>query len=208
MNAIMDLAAKTIGPVLYVLLLAGAALGLVVGVMLVLDSRRVMGWNHALDRWYSSPRALQPLDQSIDVKRTVYRWHRVLGVLLFAGALYTLDAVVFSAKTEPLVRALRDLGNPVLVGLVVEAVRIVLIIGNVAALLAAAVLCFRPSLLKGVEAWGDRQYSLPESSKAALEAMRYGPDEFVGGRPKLVGGLLAIGSFYVLASLGWALVAG
>lgn len=207
MNAIMDLAVKTIGPVLYVLLLAGAALGLVVGVMLVLDSRRVMAWNRALNRWYSSPQALRPLDQSIDVKRAVYRWHRVLGVLLFAGAVYTLDTVVFSAKSEPVVRAFRDLGNPALVGLVVEAVRIVLIIGNVAALLAAAVLCFRPSLLKGLEAWGDRQYSLPESSKATLESMRYGPDAFVGGRPRLVGGLIALGSFYVLASLGWALVA-
>lgn len=208
MNAIVDLAAKTIGPVLYVLLVAGAALGLVVGVMLVLNSQRVMAWNLALNRWYSGPRALQPLDRSIDVKRAVYRWHRVLGVLLFAGALYTLDVVVFSARTEPLMRAFRDLGNPALVGLVVEAVRILLIIGNIAALLAAAVLCFRPSLLKGIEAWGDRQYSLPESSRTALEAMRYGPDEFVRGRPKLLGGLLAVGSLYVLTSLGWALISG
>lgn len=207
MNAIIDLAVKTIGPVLYVLLLAGAALGLVVGVMLVLNSQRVMAWNAALNRWYSSPQALTPLDQSIDVKRAVYRWHRVLGVLLFAGALYTLDVVAFSAKTGPVARAFRDLGNPALVGLVVEAVRILLIIGNVAALLAAAILCFRPSLLKGLEAWGDRQYTMPESSKAALEAMRYGPDEFVRGRPKLLGGLLALGSLYVLVSLGWALVA-
>jgi|SRR5688572_7105918 hypothetical protein len=207
MNAIIDLAVKTIGPALYVLLLIGAALGLVVGVMLVLDSARVMAWNQALNRWYSSPRAVAPLDQSIDVKRAVYRWHRVVGVLLFAGALYTLDVVAFSATTGPVVRAFRNLGNPALVGLMVEAVRILLIIGNVAALLAAAVLCFRPSLLKGLEAWGDRAYTIPESRKAALEAMRYGPDEFVRGRPRLLGGLLALGSLYVLVSLGWVLVA-
>ena len=206
MNVIVDLAVKTLGPVLYVLLLAGALLGLVVGVMLVLNSQRVMAWNAALNRWYSSPRTLQPLDQSIDVKRAVYRWHRVIGVLLFAGALYTLDVVTFSAKTGPVVRAFRDLGNPALVSLLVEAVRILLIIGNVAALLAAAILCFRPSLLKGLEAWGDRQYSIPDSSKAALEAMRYGPDEFVRGRPKLLGGLIALGSLYVVATLGWALL--
>lgn len=206
MNAITDLAVKTIGPVLYVLLFAGAALGLVVGVMLILNSQRVMSWNNALNRWYSSPQVL-PLDRSIDVKRAVYRWHRVLGVLLFAGALYTLDAVAFSAKTEPVVRVFRDLGNPALVSLIVEAIRILLIIGNVAALLAAAILCFRPSLLKGLEAWGDRQYSLPDSSRAALEAMRYGPDQFVRSRPKLLGGLIALGSLYVLVSLGWALIA-
>lgn len=207
MNAVIDLAVKTMGPVLYALLLAGAALGVVVGVMLVIDSERVMRWNHALNRWYSSQQALRPLDQSIDVKRTVYRWHRVVGVLLFAGALYTLDVIAFSAKTEPVVRAFRDLGNPALVTLAVEAIRITLIIGNVAALLAAAVLCFRPSLLKGLEAWGDRQYSFPASS-APMEAMRYGPDEFVRARPRLLGGLIALAGLYVLFSLGWLLLAG
>jgi hypothetical protein len=204
MNAIIDLAVATIGPVLYVLLLAGGALGLLVGVMLVLDSDRVMRWNRVLNRWFSSQPALRPLDQSIDVKRAVYRRHRVLGVLLFAGALYTLDIVTFSAKTEPLVRVFQDMGNPALVGLIVEAVRIMLIVGNVAALIAAAVLCFRPSLLKGVEAWGDREYNVPGSS-APLEVMRYGPDEFVRARPRLLGGLIALGGLYVLASLGWLL---
>ena len=201
MNAVIELAVRTIGPVLYVLLLAGAALGFVIGVMLIIDSQRVMRWNHTLNRWFSSQPALRPLDQSIDVKRAVYRWHRVLGVLLFAGALYTLDVVTFSAKTEPLVRAFRGLGNPALVGLIVEAARIMLIVGNVAALLAAAVLCFRPSLLMGIEAWGDRQYNFPQSSEP-LEVMRYGPDEFVRARPRLVGGVIALGGLYVLASLG------
>ena len=67
-------------------------------------------------------------------------------------------------------------------------------------------LCFRPSLLKGVEAWGDRQYNFPASSEP-MEAMRYGPDEFVRARPRLVGGAIALGGLYVLVSLGWLLVA-
>jgi hypothetical protein len=32
--------------------------------------------------------------------------------------------------------------------------------------------------------------------------MRYQPDDFVRNRPKLVGGLLVIGSLYVLLTLG------
>jgi hypothetical protein len=205
MKAIVDLAVHTLGPVLYVVLLAGAALGLVIGVMLIVDAERVMRWNNALNRWYSSNQALRPLDKPIDVKRVVYRWHRVLGVLLFAGALYTLDVVVFSAKSDTLVRAFRGLGNPALVALGVEAARIMLIVGNVAALLAAAVLCFRPSLLKGLEAWGDRQYSVAEPS-VSLETMRYGPDQFARARPRLVGAVMALGGLYVVTVLGWALV--
>jgi len=205
MKAIVDLAVATLGPALFVLLFAGAALGLLVGVMLLVDSERMLRWNHELNRWYSSRRALRPLDESIDVKRLVYRWHRVLGVVLFAGALYTLDVLAFSYQTGALVRAFRDLGNPVLLNLVFEGLRILLIVGNVAALAAAVVLCFRPSLLKGLEAWGDRQYSNRESLKP-LDTMRYQPDDFVRARPRLVGVLVTLGSLYVLVALGMLLL--
>jgi hypothetical protein len=201
MKAIIELVVYTLGPVLYVLLVAGAALGAVIGILLLVDSERVMRWNYALNRWYSTRKAMRALDRPIDVKRSFYRWHRVLGVVLFAVSLYTLDVLVFGFQTSALVRTLRDVGNAALLSLVMEGLRLFLIAGNVAALLAAAVLIFRPSLLKGVEGWGDRNYSIRVPTKA-LDVMRYQPDDFVRGRPKLVGGLLVIGSLYVLITLG------
>jgi hypothetical protein len=205
MKAIVELAVQTLGPVLYVLLLAGAALGLVVGVMLLVDSARVMRWNYALNKWYSTRKAMQALERPVEVKRFVYRWHRVAGALVFAGSLYTLDILVFGFNTSALVRIFRDLGNPAILGLVVETVRIFLIVGNIAALLAAAVLVFRPSLLKGLEAWGDRYYSSREATEA-LDVMRYQPDEFVRARPRTVGALVTLGSLYVLLTLGMVLL--
>ena len=202
MKAIIELIVHTLGPALYVLLLAGAALGLLIGVLLIVDSQRVMHWNSRLNRWYSTRRAMRTLDRPIDVKRSFYRWHRVTGVILFAGSLYTLDVLVFGFQTSALLRALRDVGNPTLMSLGVEAVRLFLIAGNVAALLAAAVLVFRPSALKGLEGWGDRNFSVRMPTKA-LDVMRYQPDDFVRGRPRLVGGLLVVGSVYVLLTLGF-----
>jgi hypothetical protein len=187
-----------------VLLLAGAALGLVVAVMLLVDAERLMRWNYALNRWFSTRQAMRPLEESLDVKRFVYRRHRVLGVLLFAGSLYTLDVLAFSYRTDALVRVFRDLGDPGLLGIAFEAARIFLIVGNVAALAAAVVLCFRPSLLKGLESWGDRQFSGRAPTKP-LDTMRYQPDEFVRARPRIVGVFILIGSLYVLLSLGLAL---
>src|SRR5687767_5954978 len=205
MKAVIELLVQTLGPVLYVLLLAGAALGLVVGVMLVVDSARVMRWNSALNRWYSTRKATQVLERPVEVKRLIYRWHRVVGVLVFAGSLYTLDILVFGFNTGALVRIFRDLGNPAILSLVVETVKIFLIVGNIAALLAAAVLVFRPSLLKGLETWGDRYYSGREATEA-LDVMRYQPDEFVQARPKTVGALVTLSSLYVLATLGMVLL--
>jgi len=201
MKAVVDLAVQTLGPVLFVLLFAGAALGLVIGILLLVDSARVIQWNNILNRWYSTRLAMRALEQPLDVKRVVYRWHRVLGMLVFAGALFTLDVLVFSYKSGALVRTFRDLGNPAILSVVFETLRVLLIVGNLAALAAAAVLCFRPSLLKGLEGWADRRYSGRESTKR-LEIMRYQPDDFVRARPKVVGALVTIGSLYVLVSLG------
>jgi hypothetical protein len=205
MKTVIDLAVYTLTPVLYLLLLAGALLGLAIGAMLVLDSARVMRWNYALNRWYSTRRAMRPLDQPVDAKRVIYRWHRVLGALVFAGALYTLDVLAFRYQAGALVRIFRDLGRPDVLQLVFESLRILLIVGNVAALLAGLVLCFRPSLLKGIEAWGDRQYSGRASTKP-LDIMRYQPDDFVRARPRIVGLLLVLGSAYVLVALGLAIL--
>jgi hypothetical protein len=205
MKAIIDLAVLTLAPVLYVLLLGGALLGLVVGIMLLVDSARVIRWNSSLNRWYSTRQAFQRLEEPIDVKRVVYRWHRVAGVLIFAGALFTLDVLAFSYQTGALVRAFRGVGNPAVLSIVFEALRIVLIVGNVAGLVAAAILCFRPSLLKGLEAVGDRYYSGREAAKP-FEAMHYQPDDFVRARPKVVGAFFTLGSLYILVALGLLLV--
>jgi hypothetical protein len=64
------------------------------------------------------------------------------------------------------------------------------------------VLAFRPSLLKGIEAWADRYYAGRLSSKA-LDEMRFQPDRWVARHPKLAGTLVALGSAYVLISLGF-----
>ena len=205
MKAIIDLAVYTIGPVLYALLVAGAVLALVIGILLIVDSARVMRWNYTLNRWYSTRQMLRPMALPVDAKRAIYRWHRVLGVLIFAGALYTLDMLVFNYASRPLASAFRDLGSPATMRTAFDVLRIILIICNIAALVAAAVLCFRPSLLKGLEAWGDRRFSSRQSLKP-LEVMHYGPDDFVRGRPRTIGVFLIVGSVYVLLVLGLRLL--
>ena len=201
MKPVIDLLIYTLAPAIYVLLLGGAVLGLVIGALLLIDSERVMRWNYVLNRWYSTRQAMRALERPIDLKRPFYRWHRLVGVVVFAASLFTLDVLVFGFQTSALVRAMRGMGHPAILSLVLDSVRLFLIVGNVAALLAAAVLVFRPSLLKGLEVWGDRHYSGRTSTKA-LDIMRYQPDDFVRARPKLVGGLFVLGSAYVLLTLG------
>lgn len=197
MRGAMDFLAGIVGQTLLVVVLAGAVLGLLLGLLLVFDSARVLRWNARLSRWVSTREATQPLDMPRDIKRFVYRGHRVIGLLVVAGALYTLDILTFGFQTGALVRAFRDLGNQGVLVMGFESVKLFLILGNLAALAAGAVLCFRPSLLKGIESWADRSYAT-RTPGGAMDEMRYQPDNWVSRHPRLSGVLAMAGSAFIL----------
>jgi hypothetical protein len=201
MRGAIDFLVGIVGQALFIAVLAGAALGLVIGLVLLIDSARVLRWNERMSRWISTREAAQRFDRPRDIKRFVYRAHRVIGVLVVAGALYTLDILTFGFQSGALVRAFRDLGNQGVLGMVVDTGRVFLIVGNLAALAAGVVLCLRPSLLKGLELWADRTYAAREHS-AALDQMRFQPDLWVSSHPRLAGFLVLAGSAFILFSLG------
>ncbi len=196
---------EVLGQTLFITLVAGAALGLVIGILLLVDSERALRWNAYMNRWISTGNALSALDRPRDIKRLIYHWHRVVGLLVIAGALYSLNVLAFGFGTEPLVRSFRDLASPTTLRLTVDSLKIFLIAGNVAAIPAGIILCFRPSLLKRVEGWADRQYGTPLTNPN-LDAPRYPPDEFVRAHPRLAGALATLGSLFVLVSLGATLL--
>src|SRR5436853_6308603 len=84
-----------LGQTLFLTLVAGAALGLVIGLLLLVDSERALRWNAYMNRWISTGNALSVLDQPRDIKRLIYHWHRVVGLLVIAGALYSVNVLAF-----------------------------------------------------------------------------------------------------------------
>ena len=205
MKTAIALVVGVLGQTLFLTLVAGAALGLVIGIVLLVDSERALRWNAHMNRWISTGNSLSVLDRPRDIKRLIYRWHRVVGLLVIAGALYSVNVLAFGFGTEPLVRSFRDLASPTTLRLTVDSLKIFLIAGNNAAILAGIILCFRPSLLKEVEGWADRQYGA-RLANPNLDAPRYPPDEFVRAHPRLAGALATLGSLYVLVSLGATLL--
>ena len=201
MKAAIDLLVSVLGQALYILLLLGVALGLLVGILLLIDSQRVLRWNAYLNRWISTGESLRVLDQPHDLNRIVYRGHRILGLVVLAAALYALDVLVFNIQTRPLAHIFRDLANPATLQLFADGARWFLVAGNVLAILVGMILVFRPSLLKGVEGWTDRRYSSRLSSPN-LDEPRYQPDEFVRAHLRLAGIVAAGGSLFALLSLG------
>lgn len=172
---------------LYLTLLIGAALSVLIGLLLIVDSARVLRWNSVLNRWFSTQEAFRTLDESRDVKRVLYRGHRICGLLVVAGALYALSALQWRYP-EGLLGAV-----------MLESLRLFLVAGNLAALAAGVVVFFRPSLLKPLERWADRVYR-PRITEGA-DKMRLQADALAEAHPKLLGLLTAAGGAYVLLNL-------
>lgn len=185
----------------YIVFLAGAALAVLLGILLLLDSPRVLRWNAVLSRWVSTRDAMRPLDEPRDIKRFVYRHHRILGVLVVAGALYSLDVLTFGFQTGALSRVFRGLANQSLLGILFDTLRLFLIAANLLAVVAGLALAFRPSLLKGIEAWADRSYSTPSDGR--MDEMRFQLDQWVSAHPKIAGTLVAAGGGFILLSFAW-----
>jgi hypothetical protein len=101
---------------------------------------------------------LAQLDQPRDVKRAIYRAHRIAGLVLFAGALFTLDRLWFHYEPEALARLFDGWGRAELRLIVAEALHLFLVFGNALAVVLAFLIVFRPSVLKGIEQWADRVY--------------------------------------------------
>ncbi len=185
---------------LWVALFGGIA-GLLTGVALIFNSALVLRLSERMNVWVSTRQAMQLLEEPIEIERTVYRWHRLVGVLLLAGALFTLYVLLWRFKDPQVVDTLAKLLELGMAKWVAESLRVFFVAGNVAALAIAVVMIVRPSALKGVEAWANRQYSVRRSAHA-LELPRGGPDSLMRSRPRLLGVVLALAGLYVLVSLG------
>ena len=189
----------------FVLTLVGAAFALVAGLMLLLDSKRALRIAERLDRWVSTRAALRPLEEHHSIAKPLYRMHRLVGVLICAGALYALGVIGTPGGAAAITKSLSTLGPAYFSAWVSESLRIILMAGNVGAFVFGVVFIVRPSALKRLEAWTDRRISGRQSTKP-LEIMRRPADDFLRAHPRAVGSLVALGSLYVLVSLGYALL--
>ena len=192
---------------IFVFLLMGSVCALVAGLALIFRSELAFRAGERMNRWVSTRSAMRSLEEHHSIARPLYRMHRLVGILICVGALYSLVVLATPYGELALTRTLSSMGPRRLASFASETLRIILLVGNLCALIFGLVFTVRPSALKGLEAWADRRISGRRVSKP-LEQVRLSTDEFVRAHPRAVGVLVTAGSLYVMVNLGFALFGG
>lgn len=204
-TAYLKFLSQIVNQTLVIFLAIGAVFGLAAGLMLVFDSARAFRIGDRLDRWVSTRAALRPLEEHHSIAKPLYRMHRLVGMLICAGALYSLIVLATPSGGAAITKSLSTIGPVRFSAWIAESLRMILVTGNVAALVFGAVFVVRPSALKGLEAWADRRISGRQATKP-IEEMHRPADRFARSHPRFVGVLVVLGSVYVLVNLGYALL--
>ncbi len=201
----LNFASGIVQQTLFIFLALGAVFALAAGLLLLFNSQAAFRISDRMNRWVSTRALIRPLEEYRNVSRPLYRLHRLVGVLICAGALYSLIVLGLPSGEAAITKSLSGIGPPRMSAWLSESLRIILLLGNFGALLFGLVFIVRPSALKSLEAWADRRISARKSTKP-LEEMHLSADKFARAHPRLVGILVILGSLYVIVNLGYALL--
>ena len=189
----------------FIFLALGSVFALAFGLLLAFRSDTAFRISGAVNRWVSSRSAIRPLEEHHSISRSLYRMHRLVGVLICAGALFSLVVLGMASGEAAIVKSLAGIGPARMAAWLAESLRAILLAGNLGALLFGLVFIVRPSALKSLETWADRRISTRQSTKP-LEEIHLPADRFARAHPQLVGALVILGSLYVIVNLGYALL--
>jgi len=185
--------------------LAATACALVYGVALLAAPSATLRFNEHASRWISTRPVQNALEKPHDLQRVVYRRHRWIGVLLLVGGSYVLWILLVRYDPSLFAVSLKRSPSPRLASAVLDAAWWLLVPANALAVLVGIVMFARPSLLRGVESFTNREVST-EAVGTALDSVYTAPDRLIRNFPRLVGVIIVIASLYAGATLAGLLL--
>jgi hypothetical protein len=178
---------------------------LVFGLALIFRLEMALRLSVNLNHWVSTRQALRPLEASRDIQRHLYRRHPWVGAFLVLGSCYVVYFLFFRYSAQPFEIVFRKTVPLRAIQWAMQSVWWIVLVTNIFAFFIGIIMFWRPSLLKGIEAWADKAYSSRESTKF-WETMNLHPDRIVQNYPSFFGWLIIVGSIYAALSLGFVLL--
>ena len=188
---------------LAVFLLLGSVAGLLAGAALLWRPDWLARISQRANSWVSTRRMSRPLDRTVDVDHWFYRYGRLSGVLLLAGAIYIDYMFTLHFDKAAVLAGLRNafiLQPPLLLEAMLDALVLILLAGAQLALIVSLFLLLRPSMLRDFEHGANQRLSMRLALKP-LEMQHGGVDQYVFQHVQAAGVLLLFGSLYAMVAL-------
>ena len=182
----------------------GCVLSLLVGLWMLLKPDVTLRLNQYFNRWFSIDKLTSVFISRHDIDGVLHRHRRFVGALVLGGSVYyLLYALLFAITTNDLTSLLFHSWNQLMGIWLATALIVILIAGNVFAVMVGAVLLFRPQLIASLEAWANRSYRSEKLQNAmyAIGIHRRPLERHI----RLAGVLVVAGSLYALVSFWIAL---
>jgi hypothetical protein len=184
---------------LLVALMLGLLLALFVGGLLLARPRALFTLNASLSRWIDTGSALGKLDQPHHIERFLYRHHRVLGIMIVAGAGFVLWRWAFAYERSGFLAALGTRFMARGLDWVPAALETALVALHGGILMVGVMVIFRPSLLKRFEQTANHWQQGPATTR--LDTVIVGMDEAAEEHPRVTGLLLVLAACWCLLAL-------
>ncbi|MGD8743240.1 MAG: hypothetical protein PVH46_07430 [Granulosicoccaceae bacterium] len=186
---------------------AGSLFAIAVGLLLILTPAVYLRTAQTLNVWISTRRGMKQMEIPRPQERHFYRHHRLFGLLICVGAVYTLYYFLLEFDRANTSQNLQQIFTiqPIYLDWLLDAGSLILVISNLLVLVVGVIIMIRPSLLKHIEAWGNRWISTRHATYP-LDYEFHGLDHLTARHPRGMGILLLLGGVYVLGVLTFYLI--
>ena len=170
---------------------------LIIGCCMMASPDLIIKAGRRLNRWVSTDQFFSTLDRPQGSERFFYRYHILSGASLALASLYIFIAFMTGIDRGYVLKIFASAtANEWLTASIVFLCRAF----SVIIFFTGLVIMFRPSLLKHLESWSNKWFSV-DSSLKRLDLELKAPDRVFGQQPRLMGLLVTIGSIYILIQL-------
>jgi hypothetical protein len=187
---------------LVLFLMLGSVAGVLAGGLMLWRPEWLASINQYLNRWVSTRKMSQPLDQTVDMDHWFYRYGRISGVLLLAGAIYIVYIFTAAQGRANFLSGLNGLHmlQPALLESLLDTMVLIFLAGAILSILLSMFLIFRPSMLRDFEVGANQRISIRRSLKP-MEIQNQNLDKLVFHHARLAGILVLVASLYTLVAL-------
>jgi hypothetical protein len=188
-------------PALGVFLIVDCIVAIVVGLALLLRGAAVLTYLKNLNRWISTDEAFENLNRQVDIDTTLHRKRRLVGAIIILGAAGAMVLLLTQFDSQAIANSFRGRISPSDIASIANGARWLLVVANLVALLAGALLILRPQAAQTIETRMNHWYSGKPGVKN-LDTLNLLPDRWVEAHARVAGFILLVLGVFLATILG------